>query len=194
MPDLVSLSELKTFLGDTPAADDALLTDILEHVEAMFEGETGRAALPFVAGANRTEVKDGSGDAALFLDYPISTLTSVKIGYDPAAPIESLAVADKNVLTFATGSRRIMRTDGGKFGWARQPRYVQVVYTHQSELPEDAQLAVKSVCAVAYRRRGAEESTKESAGGYSRDLVQDVSASDPFWARAVAAHRRLILA
>lgn len=194
MPDLVSLSELKSFLGDTPAADDALLTDILEHVEAMFEGETGRAAIPFVAGANRTEVRDGTGDAALYLDYPISTLTSVKVGYDPADPVETLDVADKNVVTFSAGSRRITRTDGGKFGWARQPRYVQVVYTHQSELPEDAQLAVKSVCAIAYRRRGAEDATRESSGGYSRDLVQDVAASDPFWARAVAAHQRLILA
>lgn len=194
MPDLVSLSELKTFLGNTPAADDALLTDLLEHVEALFESETGRASVPFVAGTNRTEVRDGSGSAELYLDYPVSTVTSVKLGYDPADPVETLDVTDTEILTFAVGSRRLARTDGGRFGWAGQPRYVQVVYTHQNELPEDAQLAVKSVVAIAYRRRGAEETTREAVGGYNRDMVQDVTASDPFWARAVAAHRRLVLA
>lgn len=194
MPDLVSLSELKTYLGDAPASsDDALLTDLLEHVEALFESETGRSAVPFATGTSRTEVKDGTGSDTMFVDYPIASISAIKLGFDATDPVETLAVADRNVVTFAVGSRRIARTDGGKFGRAGAPRYVQVEYTFQTSLPEDAQMAIKSVCALAYRRRGAEEATRESVEGYTRDLARDIAAADPFWARAVAAHRRLVL-
>jgi hypothetical protein len=192
--DLVSLSDFKVHLGETSAANDALLTSTLEDVEALFEAETGRKSIPFATGASRTEVRDGSGLRDLFLDYPISTVSTIKLGYDPSAPVETLNPADLTVVTFAVGSRKITRTDGSVFGWAGQPRFVQVAYTHQTELPRDAQIAIKSVGALVFRRRGAEEATQESTGGYSRQLIQDLAESDPFWQRAVSANRRMVLA
>lgn len=191
MPDLVSLADAKTFLGISASTDDDLITDLLEHVEALFESETGRTKSPFTAAATaRTEVKDGTGLATLYLDYPISALTSVKLGYDSSDPVETLDTSDPDTLTFATGSRRLARTDGGVFGLPEQARYVTVVYNHQANLPEDAQLAIKRMVAQVYRQRGSEDASQEGLSGYTRTLAT----SDAFWRMAVAAHRRIGLA
>lgn len=196
MADLVTLSELKSFLGDAPATDDALLQQLLDDVEALFEAVTLRPAGSYTPAAlARTEVLDGTGSVRLYLAHPIAALTSITLGYDPAAPDETLAVANKLVVVYGVGSRVITRTDGGRFGTVRQPRYVQVVYDHQDDLPANAQLAIKSVCAAAYRRRGSEESQSESVGGfYDRTMLENVTASDPFWSDAVAANTPVVLA
>lgn len=194
MPDLVSLSDLKSHLGVTGSTDDGILAQYLENVEALFEAACGRKGQPFKAGASRTEVKDSTGDADLFLDYPISTITSIKLGFDPADPVETLDVADPLIVTFAVGARKVSRTDGGRFGVIGNPRYVQVVYAHQDELPEEAKMAVKSVASIAYRRRGSEDSVEESVGGFSRKLLEDIAESDPFWQRAVTANSRMVMA
>lgn len=194
MADLVSLAELRTHLNNPPEADNDLLEDLLENVEALFESETGRGQTPFIAAATRTEVRDATGTPELFIDYPINTITSIKLGYDPSSPDETLDVADKNVVVFGQGSRQITRTDGGIFGAPSRRRYIQVVYAHQADLPEDAKLAIKSACAIAYRRRGSEEAQSEQIDGYSRQLtgqLADVLSTDPFWTRAVSAHMRL---
>jgi hypothetical protein len=193
VPVLVTLAELKTYLGDAPASsDDTLLGGLIDDVEALFASETGRALSTFqAAGSARTEVHDGTGSSVLWLDYPIVTLTSVKLGYDASVPDETLTIADKNVLVYAAGERRLMRTDGGRFGRAGQPRYVQVVYDFGADLPDSANLAIKSVVATAYRRRGSEAEKSETLGSfYSHTMVDDVAAVDPFWAMGVDASRR----
>lgn len=198
MPDLVSLPEIRSFLADPPSADDTVLSAILEYVEGLFESETGRSSTPFAAaGSNRTEVKDATGGPEIFLDYPVAVLTSVNLGYDPANPAETLDVADKNVVTYAVGSRRLSRTDGGVFGVAGKPRYVQVVYNHQADLPEPAKLAIKRVCALIYRQRGSEDAAEETIGGYSRRMAKfgrEFVDDDPTWRLGVASCRRLVLA
>lgn len=197
MAALVTLTELKTYLGDAPAsADDTLLQALLDHVQALFETETGRQVVGYIAaGSGRTEVHDGTGSRELYLDYPIVTLTSVKLGYDPASPDETLTISDKNVLVYGTGARRITRTDGGQFGRAGQPRYVQIVYDHAGDLPESAKLAIKSVASSAYRRRGSEELQSETVGNfYSRTMLEEVATADPFWQLGVAANRLVTIA
>jgi hypothetical protein len=193
----VTLAELKEYIGDAPdSADDSLLTELLENVKALFESETGRAVGAYKdAGTARTEVKDGTGTADLYLDYPVSALTSVILGFDPTKPDETLVVSDKTVINFATDSRRISRTDGGTFGRTGQSRIVQVVYNFGADLPDSAKLGIKSVCAIAYRRRGSEEVKSESVGAfYSRTLVEDIAQFDPFWQAAIAVNRRLVIA
>jgi len=196
MADLVTLSEFRNYLGDAPAADDALLTQLLEDVEALFEAVTLRGTGAYVAAATaRTEVLDGTGSARLYLAYPIAVLTSIKLGYDPAVPDETLDVANKLVVVYGVGSRIITRTDGGLFGMVRQARFVQVVYDHQGDLPANAQLAIKSVAAGAYRRRGSEDAKSESVGGfYSRTMLESIADSDPFWQAAVSANTPVVLA
>lgn len=195
MADLVTPSEFRSFLGDAPDSDEALLAQLLEDVEALFEAQTLRPTgsyAPAVLG--RTEVLDGTGSARLYLAYPIAVLTSIVLGYDPAAPEETLDVANKLVVVYGVGSRIITRTDGGRFGTVRQPRFVEVVYDHQGDLPANAQLAIKSVAATAYRRRGSEEAQQESVGAYSRTMLEHVAEDDPFWPMAVAANTPVVLA
>jgi len=192
---LVTLSEFRSFLGDAPDSDASLLAELLEDVEALFEAQTLRPSESYMPAApGRTEVLDGTGSARLYLAYPIEVLTSIALGYDPAAPDETLDVANKLVVVYGVGSRIITRTDGGRFGTVRQPRFVQVVYDHLGDLPANAKLAIKSVAATAYRRRGSEEAQSESVGLYSRTMLEHVAENDPFWPMAVAANTPVVLA
>jgi hypothetical protein len=197
MPDLVSLADLKTYLGDAPASsDDGLLTDLLDSVEAMLERASGREVGAFrEAEDERTEVLDGTGSCDLYLEYPIRTVASIKLGFNVSSPVETLDPADKTVIVYGAGSRRISRVDGGTFGRVGSPRYVQVVYASRDDIPDDARLAVMSVCARAYRRRGSEEAKSETTGAYSlTSLAEAAIADDPFWAAAVGNNTRLSLA
>lgn len=194
---LVTLAELKDYLGDAPASSaDSLLTEILANVQSIFEAETGRVAGAYqAAGTARTEVRDGTGTNELYLSYPVAALTSVKLGFDSAVPDETLTVSDKKVIVFSSTSRRISRTDGGTFGKQGQPRYVEVVYDYGSDLPDSAKLGIKSVCATAYRRRGSEDVKSETVGSfYSRTVLDDITKSDPFWQMAVGASFRMSIA
>jgi len=194
MPDLVAVDELKDFLDVTGGTDDQLLTNLLEHVEDVFEGEVGRTDTSFaVAATARTEVHDGTGCADLFLNYPISDVTTVTIGYDTSDPVEILDPTDIDKLTFGTGSRRLTRTDGGIFGLAGKKRYVHVTYDHQDDLPGNAKLAIMRVVAQVYRQRGSEDAKYENVGGYIHNLSHLI-AEDPIWQRAVAANQRTVMA
>ena len=193
MPVLVSLAELKDYLGEVPAfEDDNVLEGLIDGVESLFASETGRTLGSYQgAGLARTEVHDGTGSRDLFLDYPITALTSVKLGHDVAVPDETLTIADRNVIVYGAGQRRITRTDGGTFGRDRHPRYVHVVYDFGADLPDNALLAIKSVAALAYRRRGSEAEKSETLGSfYSHTLVDEIATTDPFWRSAVIANAR----
>lgn len=196
MPVLVTVSELKTYLGDAPAAsDDVLLTQLIDDVEAVFASDCCRALSSFrAAGTARTEVHDGTGSPDLYLDYPVSVLTSVTLGYDASVPDETLTITDKLVLVYSAGERRLSRTDDGMFGRVGQRRYVRVVYDFGADLPGNAALAIKSVAAMAYRRRGSEAEKSETVGSfYSHTMVDDIASTDPYWTTAVAANRRTLL-
>jgi hypothetical protein len=200
MADLVTLAEMKTYLGDAPASsDDALLTQLLNDVEALFEAATLRAPGSYTAGEEVTEVKDGTGSPRLYLAYPIAEdgLTSVKLGSNSASPDETLSVTNKAVLVWGEGSRCISRVDGGVFGRVGQPRYVEVVYEHQDDLPEDAKLAIKEVVAAVYRNRGSEGMKSETVGSfysYTRDDVQAATGESSHWQIAVAANTPVVIA
>jgi hypothetical protein len=199
MADLVTLSDLKTYLGDAPASsDDALLTLILNDVEALYEAATLRPPGFYTAGASgRTEVLDGTGSPRLYLAFPISAVTSIKLGYDPASPSETLAVASKSVVVYGVGSRIITRTDGGVFGTVRQARYVQVVYDHLGNLPEDAKLPIMEVAASAYRNRGSEGMKSETFGtfySYTRDDAQAAAANNALWQISVINNSPVVMA
>lgn len=198
MPDLVTLADLKTYLGDAPAsADDALLTALLNDVEALYERATLREPGWYTAAATgRTEVLDGTGSSRLYLAYPIVALTSIKLGYDPATPDETLTVANKSVIVYGVGSRLITRTDGGVFGTVRQARYVEVVYDHAGNLPEDAKLPIMEVAASAYRNRGSEGMKSETVGSfysYTRDDAVSAAASNVNWQLSVAANTPVVI-
>lgn len=194
MPDLVSLADLKTFLAPTNGSDDDdLLTALLDHAEGLFESEAGRKDAPFVTGGSaRSEVKDGTGSAEVYLDYPISDVTSISIGFDSSDFEDTLDPDDPDIVVWGAGSRKIERVDGGVFGRLGKPRYLTIVYDFQADLPEEAQLAIKRVVGQIYRQRGSEDADREQIGSYIRKLSNLVD-TDPLWRRAVEGNRRRVL-
>lgn len=182
---LVTLAELKTFLGVTASTDDALLQSILDVVEQQFLAECNRRERPFVASAanNRAEVRDGNGSHVLTLDYAISDVDSIKLGFDSSDPDEELDPDDVEEVVWVAGKRTITRTDGGSWGWVDAPRYIHVQYDTQADAPDVPKTALKRMCGLIYRQLGSEGSSRESLANYTRDLARD----DSIWMAAVAA-------
>jgi hypothetical protein len=191
---LVSSTMVLQFLAlgeDEAGADQAV--DLAGKVETLFLAQCRRTTRPFqAAAAARTERRDGTGGSSCWLDYPIAALTSVKLGYDPATPLETLAVADPAVLVWKVGSRRLTRVDGGTFGAFGAPLWIQVVYDAGADLPTDAALPILRVTAALWRQRGAEDVTAERVGGYSADLAP-IADSDPVWQMAIRQYRELVV-
>jgi len=90
--EIVTLAELRTSLGATVSAPDAELTQLIDRVEAMAQGEDG-VRQRLVSRAS-TEKYDGDNSSYLSLKaYPVTTLTAVTIE-DEA----TVNVADTNVV------------------------------------------------------------------------------------------------
>lgn len=193
MADLVSVSELVAYLdgGIPPAVAETLL----DAAEAQFEHECGRVQRPFQAAqAARVEVHDGIGLPDLWLDYPVATLTSVKIGTDPNAPDETLDVSDVDVIKVdARSPNRLVRTDGGTFGALGDRLVVQVTYNAAENLPTDARAAVLLMAVALYASKGNEGLKSERLGGYGVEYGLIDGAQLPAWRAAVEAHREVLL-
>lgn len=184
MAELVTLDELKTFLGGVVGtSEDVLLTALRDRVQGALVSATGRQHAPFQdAEIGRQEVLDGTGTSTCWLAYPVASVASVLLGPNFAAPSETVPAS---ALSVGIGSRRLVRTDGGTFGEYGAPRQVRVTYTTQADLPEIAKLAVLHATAVLYRQRGSEDASRERAGGYEAELVQ-LFADEPTWQAAIA--------
>jgi len=194
MADLVSSSQVTDYLGLTAA--DPVALDLADRVESLLAEQCGRADRPFAAAtASRTEVHDGTGTTTLWLDYPLAALTSIKLGVDPSLPVETLAVADLDVLSAVVGLRQVFRRDG-VFGPAGKRRYVQVVYDHGEDLPNTGGQAVLEMTAALWRRKGLEGVTSERLGGYAVTFAggdgEDLAESLPVWRAFVQSHGVLV--
>lgn len=191
---LVPVADMAAYLGDfdTDDADaTAVLTALIDDVEAMFLADCGRPERAFAAAdVARVEVHDGTGTGYLFLQRNVMALTSVVLGLDTAVPDDTLDVADKTELAWQVGSNRLVRTDGGIFGYLCVPDYVHVTYSASVELPRDAALAVTQATAMLWRRMGSEEATSERIGPYSADFAK-LLRHEPLWAAAVSHHREI---
>lgn len=190
MATLVSDADFDVYLGGAVAADATIRSSILARVLARFQRECGRTSIPFQdAEATRVEVRDGTGSCELYLDYSITTLTSITLGFDHTNPTETLTIAD---LLYAAGTRRIVRTDG-RFGSFGAPRYIKVTYAAAADLPVDAADAIYQEAAREYRERGSEEVQSETMGPYSVTYKKARVAGElTDWDRAVANHARVL--
>ena len=188
---LVAVQDLKTALGEPGNSLDQLYEQVIERVQAAFEGACNRHERPFVgAQLGRTEVHDATGTDSLWLQYPIQILTSVVLGYDPALPDETLDIADKQVLVYGVGSRRLVRVDGKRFGFAGRPRYIHVAYAAEADLPAAAKAAVLAGSMLIVNRLGSEGVSAERIGAYSVDYTNIMGAemaNDPLWQLGVSA-------
>lgn len=192
---LVPLAGVKVRLGlgtDDTSQDEAL-TPLIDEVEAAFLADCGRDDRPFQdAEAGRVELHDGNDLAVLWLDYEVASLSSVLLGLDASDPDETLDVADPDILIWVAGKARLARVDGGFFGHAWQPNYVQVTYDARADLPVDARNAITAAVAAIMNRRGAEGQAAERIGPYSTDYLRPYTETDE-WQRAVAHHRVVTL-
>jgi hypothetical protein len=189
---LVPIADALAYLADVDEDDEAavaLLTQLVDDVEATFLARCGRAERPFgAAESGREEVYDGNGQATLYLERNITTLTSVKLGYDSSDPDETLDVADQTELNWRAGDNRLVRLDGGVFGCIGQPNVVEVTYDAAAELPRDAALAVTHGVATIWRKLGSEGLRAERVGPYD-DQYAELLEGDPIWMAAVEHHR-----
>jgi hypothetical protein len=189
--DLIDLEELAEQCGLAPDSDDvALLGALGEQVVKAFERQIGRSDRPFQKSqTGRVEIKDGTGSALLYLDYPLknSLTAAITLGYNSAAWDETLDPADVTKLTWKVGATRIQRVDGCRFGCLGQPNYIRVTYDTQDDLPDDVVLAVARMTKALYQ----ELKTPDAIGDRELEANQVlplVSDRDPFWQMALDAH------
>jgi hypothetical protein len=195
MATLVTGAQVLSYLGGFDNGEEGrdVALALADQIEALLLSQCARGNRPWqLAQVGRVERKDGTGNGTLYLDYPIAALTSVKLGYDAAAPIETLVVNDQTKLVWDVGSNRLQRSDSGVFGTAGFPGYVRVTYDTEADAPDDAALAVLRGVATVFGQRGSEDSKSERVGGFSTDLIAAIE-GDPVWQMVVGAHRVIVL-
>jgi hypothetical protein len=174
--DLVTTEEVKGWLGipREDASQDVLLRDLASRVEDLLEQSKNRTFK--LAGSTPSVVTvDGTGSWTIWLDRPIASLTSVKMGLDVTAPDETLLPGPKVLL--ARG-RELSRQDGMVFPRGRANIHVE--YTAASSVSEAAKQAVLDAVALLYRQRGSEDATSENVGSFAHGL-RDSFESLPSW-------------
>jgi len=178
MADLATVADLESWLQIKSGSETATLTRILDSVEDLLERLTGQTFA--ASGAVTDELHDGTGSILLWVDRPVQSWTSVKIGTDPSNPDET--VTDQSAI-IADG-RRLMRRDGKVFTLGVMN--VRVTYTAASNLPELAKLAVLEAGAYMYRRRGKEHVRSMAQGEFGNFSLMAELDKLPIWSKAVA--------
>jgi uncharacterized phiE125 gp8 family phage protein len=128
---LVTLSDVKTHLGITTAADDALLAQLQAAADDFVEQYCQRS----FAGGSFTEDHPGGGRFAFLRNYPVTAVTSVQVDPDRTFGPET-ALDPTNY--FVHADRGVVESLGGPFvpsrpGWPVGaddfPGAVRVAYT-----------------------------------------------------------------
>jgi hypothetical protein len=185
MPDLVTIDDAKSYLGDEASDNDEALELLLETVIEILEDRTGQK---FLKGGDTVadEPHNGSGTSYLTLNRPASSVTSVKIGQDVSSPDDTLVVSD---LVVDTESQRLIYLKGGTFTFG--VRNVFVTYVAADNLPMIARAAVLEATAYLYHRRGKEHVTAESIGEFgTMNMLNAKLDFLPIWRKAVTKLRR----
>src|SRR5215207_2219451 len=116
---LDTLANVKVRLGITTAADDALLSALMDAADQYVAGYCGRD----FAGGTFTEYHPGGEPFVFLRNYPVQSITSVKS--DPAYGFGAETVLPTTAYVVHT-DRGVIQSLVGPF--ARGPRAVQVVY------------------------------------------------------------------
>lgn len=157
---LDTLANVKARLGITTSADDTLLGLLQESADAAVANYCNRD----FAGGSFTEYFAGGSEFVHLRNFPVDTVTSVKV--DPAY------VFGTDTIIPATGyvvhsERGVIQSLGGPFlpcgraalvnadvrDWTRGPRVVQVVYaTLTGQVPGDVKEAYARLVGHGYRK------------------------------------------
>ncbi len=157
---LDTLANVKARLGITTSADDTLLGLLQDSADAAIANYCNRD----FAGGSFTEYHPGGSEFILLRNFPVDSVTSVKVdpnqvfGSDTLVSSSSYVVhTDRGVIQSVSGPflprnvNGLVNTDIRV--WTRGPRVVQVVYaTATSSVPNDVKKAYARLVGHWYRQ------------------------------------------
>ena len=125
---LVNLADTKSVLLVSGSGDDAMLAQLLDAADSFIEKYTGRA----FAGGTFTETHPAGGPMLFLRNYPIATVTSLKVDADRGFG----STTERDAATYVIHSDRgVIESLSGPFlhpyrkGSDDWPESVKVVYT-----------------------------------------------------------------
>ncbi|MCX7699754.1 MAG: phage head-tail connector protein [Gemmataceae bacterium] len=154
-----TLTNVKTRLGISTSADDGLLGLLMDSAERWIAEYTGRN----LAGGTFTEYFPGQVEWLCLANFPISSVTSVKVDASGAfgpdsllSPTDYVIHAERGVIQsrrgpFLAASRNGL-VNADRSTWTRHPRAVQVVYSVTAPVPDDVKHAHALLVGHWYRR------------------------------------------
>lgn len=165
---LVSLAEVKTYLGVTTVNDDQLLSDLIASVSAFIRHKTHRT----FEEASYTESHSG-GNYLLILDHrPIVSVASIT-DTDDSETVD----AANYVLFNDEGMVARIDDNGDRTKWADGWRRFEVTYTagyslSPDTIPDDVKMAAKMLIGARYQRRNGDLQS-EDIDGYSYTIKEN---------------------
>lgn len=145
---LDTLTNVKARLGISTSADDGLLGLLMDSAERWISEFTGRDW----AGGTFTEYFPGQLEWLCLANFPVSSVTSVKVDAGGAfgpdstlSPTDYVIHAERGVIQSRRGpflgASRYGLVNADRATWTRHPRAVQVVYTVSAPVPDDVKHA-----------------------------------------------------
>jgi uncharacterized phiE125 gp8 family phage protein len=171
---LDTLANVKLRLGITTSADDSLLTALMDSADEWIAGICQRD----FAGGTFTEYHPGGGAVVFLRNYPVQSVTSVKV--DPAYAFGAETTLPATAYVVHT-DRGVIESLAGPFLPGRPaPRAVQVVYaTATGAVPADVKEAYALLVGHWYRHvktqqaAGFENVTQQTFGGMTAIFAKD---------------------
>lgn len=154
---MIATSEIKTYLGISGSAQDALLTAIEEYVSGYVSGYCRRD----FAASQKTESHDGGVDTIFLKEFPIVSVDSVVVDGRTLSASEYTLYAEEGYIV-------------GHFPYGR--KNVSVTYTAGfGTIPTDLKMLVVSLCGREYRQRQSQGIKSESIGSARIDWDAEIS-------------------
>lgn len=143
MTALTTIARVKSYLGISTTADDALLTDLLNGASLAIENYLNRT----LSAASYTAVMDGNGSVLLPLpNYPVTAVSSLKID---GQVIPLSAAFGKSGYVNAV-DRILLRS----YVFSLDFQNVEISYTAgYSTIPDDIQTATVAMVALRYKEK-----------------------------------------
>lgn len=164
---IITLAELKTYLGITGTTEDSKLTTIVAATNTFVETYCNRA---FEEAEYTEELYDGPGSSVLCLkNWPVSEVAEVIV--------EDTEVEER---TEIDGEGYYLDAEAGILHnndlWNRGRGIITVTYTAGYEtIPDDLKFAVLELASYFRNMSGKSGIRSESLGSYSYSLMNDLS-------------------
>ncbi len=187
MADLVTLAEVKAYLGINSTNEDAKLTSLITKTSQFIKTYCGFSIIDHYE-EDKIEIFNG-GPQFLLAEYPLNSLTSVEYSSDYGQTYTPLIVYTDYVYN---SSKEAVTTVTGK-SFANSINGYRVTYTGGYETtPEDLKLAVFDLISYYQKSDMAVKSTR-SPGSSATQVEYIVNATLPSHIRRVLDMYRLIL-